>query len=196
MLIRAAGRFVLKQSTRGQKGPLIEMCVKLRDRRLRHRWNLFNLCQPANHRQLCYIQLLHPWKAPRGEHIVWAKCAGLWYFLSYCRSWTDSFRLCSSAHVCWKGEHPSCLLLAFKSPFSLSYLVQPLLLLSLLTCRKPFQHRHKSSSGEGFLSSGNINKYVVVCSWIRDLTMNNQLTQLSSPQEGFDLSENVIGPVN
>lgn len=179
------------------------MCVKLTDRRLRHRWNLFNLCQPANHRQLCYIQLLHSWKAQRDEHIVWAKCAGLWYFLIgtyYCRSWTDSFRLCSSAHVCWKGEHPYCLLSAFKSRFSLSHLVQPLLLLSLLTCHKSFQHRYKSSSGEGFLTeqSRDINKYVVVCSWTLagSAAINNQLTQLSFPQEGFDLSRNVIEAVN
>lgn len=153
----------VKTNYRGKKGPLIEMCVKLRDRRSRHRWNLFNLCQPANHRQLCYTQFA---TASTKSSERWAYCSS-----KMCRlviffellSWTDSYRLCSSAHVCWKEERPYCLSSAFQSRFSLSYLVQPPLLLSLLTCRKSFQHRHKSSSGEGFLSSRNINKYVVVC---------------------------------
>lgn len=163
MLSHAAGRFVLKQSIRGRneiEGQKVEAPP-----------------EPFQSVPTCKSQaaLLHSVAASmksseRRAYCLSEMCRPVIFFELL--SWTDSFRLCSSAHVCWKGERPYCLLSAFKSPFSMSYWVQPLLLPSLLTCRKSFQHRHKSSPGEGFLSSGNVNKYVVVCSWKLDLTRN------------------------
>lgn len=137
MLIHAAGRFVLKPSI-GEKKDLWQKCV----------WNwgiggwgtagTFSICANLQitgsfatfscciHEKLQEMSILFEQNVPACD-IFWA-IVGPGLIPS----------VCAALQVCWKGERPYCLLSAFKSRFSSSYLVQPLLYCRCSCAINPF----------------------------------------------------------